>query len=102
MQEPNSLTPLCLPLTVSFLDWKLVKQHGLSWPLATTAFMILSWNSILNSSFIRCTKTQVSLFFIIIHKLLSMWEQLFVADSPLKYAEDIDLFAKYKDRRRFI
>uniref|UniRef100_A0A2N9I0E0 Reverse transcriptase Ty1/copia-type domain-containing protein n=1 Tax=Fagus sylvatica TaxID=28930 RepID=A0A2N9I0E0_FAGSY len=33
------------------------------------------WNSILNSSFIRCAKTQ--------------------------YAEDINLFAKYKDRRRF-
>jgi hypothetical protein len=31
----------------------------------------------------------------------SMWEQLAVANPPLRYAEDIDLFAKYKDRRRF-
>uniref|UniRef100_A0A2N9F074 Reverse transcriptase Ty1/copia-type domain-containing protein n=1 Tax=Fagus sylvatica TaxID=28930 RepID=A0A2N9F074_FAGSY len=31
----------------------------------------------------------------------SMWEQLTAADPPLQYAEDIDLFAKYKDRRRF-
>uniref|UniRef100_A0A2N9GLN8 Reverse transcriptase Ty1/copia-type domain-containing protein n=1 Tax=Fagus sylvatica TaxID=28930 RepID=A0A2N9GLN8_FAGSY len=31
----------------------------------------------------------------------SMWEQLAAVDLPLKYAEDIDLFAKYKDRRRF-
>jgi hypothetical protein len=31
----------------------------------------------------------------------SMWEQLAAADPPLRYAEDIDLFAKYKDRRRF-
>uniref|UniRef100_A0A2N9IJ59 Uncharacterized protein n=1 Tax=Fagus sylvatica TaxID=28930 RepID=A0A2N9IJ59_FAGSY len=55
---PGSLTPLCLPLAVSFLDWKQVKRPGLSWPLAA-------------------------------------------ADPPLRYAEDIDLFAKYKDRRRF-
>ena len=31
----------------------------------------------------------------------SMLEQLAAADPSLKYAEDIDLFAKYKDRRRF-
>jgi hypothetical protein len=31
----------------------------------------------------------------------SMWEQLATADPPLRYAEDNDLFAKYKDRRRF-
>jgi hypothetical protein len=31
----------------------------------------------------------------------SMWEQLAAADPPLRYAEDINLFAKYKDRRRF-
>jgi hypothetical protein len=31
----------------------------------------------------------------------SMWEQLAAADPSLRYAEDIDLFAKYKDRRRF-
>uniref|UniRef100_A0A2N9GWD9 Integrase catalytic domain-containing protein n=1 Tax=Fagus sylvatica TaxID=28930 RepID=A0A2N9GWD9_FAGSY len=30
-----------------------------------------------------------------------MWEQLAAADPLLRYAEDIDLFAKYKDRRRF-
>ncbi len=30
-----------------------------------------------------------------------MWEQLAAADPPLKYTEDIDLFAKYKDRRCF-
>ena len=30
-----------------------------------------------------------------------MWEQLAVTDPQLKYAEDINLFAKYKDRRRF-
>ena len=28
----------------------------------------------------------------------SMWEQLVVADPTLKYAEDIELFAKYMDR----
>ena len=32
---------------------------------------------------------------------VSMWEQLVAADLPLRYAEDIDLFAKYKDRCRF-
>jgi hypothetical protein len=31
----------------------------------------------------------------------SMWEQLAAADPPLRYAEDIDLFAKYKDLCRF-
>ncbi len=31
----------------------------------------------------------------------SMWEQLAVVDPPLKYAKDIDLFAKYKDHRCF-
>ena len=31
----------------------------------------------------------------------SMWEQLAAANPPLRYAEDIDLFAKYKDRPRF-
>jgi len=31
-----------------------------------------------------------------------MWEQLFAADPPLRYPEDIDLFAKYWDRRRFM
>ena len=30
-----------------------------------------------------------------------MWEQLAAADPPLRYVEYIDLFAKYKDRRRF-
>ena len=30
-----------------------------------------------------------------------MWEQLAAANPPLRYAEDIDLFAKNKDRRRF-
>uniref|UniRef100_A0A2N9J418 Integrase catalytic domain-containing protein n=1 Tax=Fagus sylvatica TaxID=28930 RepID=A0A2N9J418_FAGSY len=35
------------------------------------------------------------------HSTASMWEQLAAADPPLRYAEDIDLFAKYKDRRRF-
>ena len=34
-------------------------------------------------------------------KTISMWEQLAVIDPPLKYAEGIDLFAKYKDRRSF-
>jgi hypothetical protein len=29
------------------------------------------------------------------------WEQLAAANPPLKYAEDIELFAKYKNRRRF-
>ena len=28
-----------------------------------------------------------------------MWEQLATADPSLRYAEDIDLFAKYKDRQ---
>jgi hypothetical protein len=31
----------------------------------------------------------------------SMWEQLAAVDPRLRYAKDIDLFAKYKDRRRF-
>ena len=31
----------------------------------------------------------------------SMWEQLAAADPPLRYVEDIDIFAKYKDLRRF-
>ena len=31
----------------------------------------------------------------------SMWEQLAVVNPPLKYAKDIDLFAKYKDHRCF-
>ena len=31
-----------------------------------------------------------------------MWDQFVVADPPFKYAEDIDLFAEYKDRRCFI
>ena len=30
-----------------------------------------------------------------------MWKQLVAANPPLKYAEDIELFAKYKDCRRF-
>ena len=30
-----------------------------------------------------------------------MWEQLAAADPPLRYAEEIDFFAKYKDCRRF-
>ena len=32
----------------------------------------------------------------------SMWEQLSAADAPLRYPEDIKLFAKYRDRRRFM
>uniref|UniRef100_A0A2N9HZH5 Retrovirus-related Pol polyprotein from transposon TNT 1-94-like beta-barrel domain-containing protein n=1 Tax=Fagus sylvatica TaxID=28930 RepID=A0A2N9HZH5_FAGSY len=35
------------------------------------------------------------------HSTASMWEQLAAADPPLRYDKDIDLFAKYKDRRRF-
>ena len=31
----------------------------------------------------------------------SMWKQLAVANLPLKYAEDVELFAKYMDCRRF-
>ncbi len=53
---PGSLTPLCLPLAVSFLDWKQVKRSGLFWPLDTIALMTLPWNFILKSSFIRCAK----------------------------------------------
>ena len=34
-------------------------------------------------------------------QIASMWEQLAAADPPLRYAKDINLFAKYKDRRRF-
>jgi hypothetical protein len=34
-------------------------------------------------------------------QIASMWEQLAVTDPALRYAEEIDLFAKYKDRRRF-
>ena len=34
-------------------------------------------------------------------QIASIWEQLAAANPPLRYAEDIDLFAKYKDRRRF-
>ena len=32
----------------------------------------------------------------------SMWEQLSAADPPLRYPEDIELFAKYRDRHRFL
>ena len=32
----------------------------------------------------------------------SMWEQLATADAPLEYAEDFDLFTKYKDRRLYL
>ena len=32
----------------------------------------------------------------------SMWEQLSAADPPLLYLEDIELFSKYWDRRRFM
>ena len=31
----------------------------------------------------------------------SMWEQLAAPNPPLKNAEDIDIFDKYKDRRHF-
>ena len=31
-----------------------------------------------------------------------MWEQLFIADPPLKYPEDIELFAKYWDCHQFM
>uniref|UniRef100_A0A2N9IB43 Reverse transcriptase Ty1/copia-type domain-containing protein n=1 Tax=Fagus sylvatica TaxID=28930 RepID=A0A2N9IB43_FAGSY len=73
---PGSLTPLCLPLAVSILDWKQVKQLGPSWPLGQSISDYYSQTA-------------------------SMWEQLAAADPPLRYAEDIDLFAKYKDHRRF-
>uniref|UniRef100_A0A2N9GUF7 Retrotransposon gag domain-containing protein n=1 Tax=Fagus sylvatica TaxID=28930 RepID=A0A2N9GUF7_FAGSY len=61
---------------ISFLDWKQVKRPGLSWPLGQSISDYYSQTA-------------------------SMWEQLAAADPPLRYAEDIDLFAKYKDRRRF-
>ena len=32
----------------------------------------------------------------------SMWEQLFTANLPLKHPEDIELFANYRDRSRFM
>ena len=32
----------------------------------------------------------------------SMWEQLFTANPPLKHPEDIELFANYRDRSRFM
>uniref|UniRef100_A0A2N9GWE6 Retrotransposon Copia-like N-terminal domain-containing protein n=1 Tax=Fagus sylvatica TaxID=28930 RepID=A0A2N9GWE6_FAGSY len=67
----DSLTPLCLPLAISFLDWKQMRQE--------------SGQSISNYY----------------SQTASMWEQLAVSNPPLRYAEDIDLFAKYKDRRRF-
>ena len=31
-----------------------------------------------------------------------MWEQLFATNPLLKHPEDIELFAKYQDRRRFM
>ena len=31
-----------------------------------------------------------------------MWEQLFAPNPSLKHLEDIELFAKYQDRRRFM
>ena len=52
------------------LTWNCLSRLFFSLSLATTALMIQPWNSILNSSFIRCAKTQVSLFFIITHKPL--------------------------------
>ena len=98
---PSSSTPLCLQSTVFFHDQKMVKHLGLFWSLAKIALITLPWSSTLNSSFIRCAKTQVSLFLIITHRFASMWKQLAAADPSLKYAEDIELFAKYKDYRRF-
>uniref|UniRef100_A0A2N9HE40 Reverse transcriptase Ty1/copia-type domain-containing protein n=1 Tax=Fagus sylvatica TaxID=28930 RepID=A0A2N9HE40_FAGSY len=98
----GSLTPLCLPLVVSFLDWKQVKRPGLSWPLGTTALMTLPWNFILKFKLYQMRQEfRFSLFLIIIHRLLLYGNKLAVADPPLRYAEDIDLFAKYKDRRCF-
>ena len=32
----------------------------------------------------------------------SMWEQLSTVYPPLQYLKDIELFAKYRDRRRFM
>ena len=31
-----------------------------------------------------------------------MWEQLFTADPPLVCFKDIELFVKYRDRRKFM
>ena len=31
-----------------------------------------------------------------------MWEQLSVADPPLVCSKDIELFVKYRDRRKFM
>ncbi|KAL0015489.1 hypothetical protein SO802_002558 [Lithocarpus litseifolius] len=31
-----------------------------------------------------------------------MWEQLSAADPPLKHPKDIEIFAKYRDRHRFM
>ena len=32
----------------------------------------------------------------------TMWEQLFVANPPLVCSKDIELFVKYRDRRKFM
>uniref|UniRef100_A0A2N9I2A6 Reverse transcriptase Ty1/copia-type domain-containing protein n=1 Tax=Fagus sylvatica TaxID=28930 RepID=A0A2N9I2A6_FAGSY len=79
----------------------LVKRLGLSWPLGTTALMTLPWSFILKSSFIKMRQESGQSISDYYSQTASMWEQLAAADPPLRYAEDIDLFAKYKDRRRF-
>ena len=35
-------------------------------------------------------------------QIFSMWEQLFATNPSLKHPEDIELFAKNQDRRRFM
>ena len=32
----------------------------------------------------------------------TIWEQLFIADPPLVCSKDIELFVKYRDRRKFM
>uniref|UniRef100_A0A2N9FEA6 Reverse transcriptase Ty1/copia-type domain-containing protein n=1 Tax=Fagus sylvatica TaxID=28930 RepID=A0A2N9FEA6_FAGSY len=71
-------------------EWESIQCKILSWFINTSIPAISSLPS-------RLETGQAAWSFL----TASMWEQLAAADPPLRYAEDIDLFAKYKDHRRF-
>uniref|UniRef100_A0A2N9GQ28 Reverse transcriptase Ty1/copia-type domain-containing protein n=1 Tax=Fagus sylvatica TaxID=28930 RepID=A0A2N9GQ28_FAGSY len=73
-------------------EWESIQCRILSWFINTSVPAISSLLPRLE------TGQSISDYY---SQTASMWEQLAAADPPLRYAEDIDLFAKYKDRRRF-
>ena len=56
----------------------------------------------MNQNFIKCVKRQVSLFLSFYSQTSTMWEQFFATDPPLVCSKDIELFVKYRDRRKFM